>query len=362
MATSSVLPASTQRVASSLRKVGALSAEDRVIVGRRDSAPVHSAISRLVFGKDELAPPDKDDVKNWVSVLEDMQRSRPYQLADATVLSGNASPRHLVNSTQRRETEDTLMEQILGNRSEAAQFYASIPSSAIAHTDASYHTLPNSVILNERSPGVLIHELGHAIDLSRGPNESKLRRNLREMFKPTLMAEHAAWRKGKDAYVEGYAASDSADNKERMEKFKENVRSIASRKYPALGTYWGGALGGLGGGALGLAVPLIMAANTDDQISRRALARLAGYTALGGAAVGSLGGILSGGVLGAQYGKYRANSLVEKEIARVQKIRGNKRRLEKLLASQAREAEFAERDNRGIPDEKPPKKRLKAAA
>lgn len=122
-----------------------------------------------------------------------------------------------------------------------------------------YHS--HDVNLPSKSPGVLVHELGHAVDFNEHPADSYIRGLIGGAYRkyaPTVWKEHAAWRKGKDRFLQGAA------EKELDPKFvQDTLQSIQQTKPVGLGSYWGGALGGLTGGALGGIAALGIGASTN---------------------------------------------------------------------------------------------------
>lgn len=301
-----------------------------LITGKRQTAPVHSMVDQIVFDEQELKPPTTADYANWRGIIGNMERARPVQLADAKVLSGRVGPRHIINSIAARAGEDTFFERLRGDRSMLSQAYAGLTPSNIEQEDASYHPHANAVILNNSSPGALIHELGHAIDLSRGSGESKFRRSLRWNYKPTLLKEYAAWSKGRRAYREGFAdeTNSSVDKvKDRAElvnafsTYLDNMQSVHNRKYPAFGTYAGGTVGAVGGGLLGGAAGIAaMLAARDSDSTSRSLARLVPLGVLAGSALGGASGLFGGGLLGKMYANMRSGGVRERETNKLLKL------------------------------------------
>jgi len=277
----------------------------------------------MVFDETELGTPTAPDYDNWRVIMRQMERAAPYQLADAKVLSGRVSPKHLVNSVAARAGEDTTLENLAGTRSLVAQMYAATTPLSIEQTDASYHPYANAVVLNSRSPGVLVHELGHAIDMSRAPGQSNFRRSMRWNLKPTLLSEYDAWRKGQRAYREGFLGESNAGLDTDIRRYLDNTQSITTRKYPAFGTYVGSAGGALAGGGLALAGTLAAAIRAADghsgasQATARALIRLLPLSVVGGAAAGGTAGLFAGAALGRTYAKRRARKLRQQELNKI---------------------------------------------
>ena len=110
-----------------------------------------------------------------------------------------------------------------------------------------YSPLSDLTVNPWKEQAATLHELGHAIDFNKGkvPNNWFLRQ-LKGLgrdaytFAPglTLWKEHAAWRKGQNAYLEGAAKRNLT-----AKKVKSVLEGIAHSKAPALGTYWGGTAG-----------------------------------------------------------------------------------------------------------------------
>jgi len=109
--------------------------------------------------------------------------------------------------------------------------------------------LMDDVALPSRSPGILVHELGHAVDMNGYPADSRVRAlggAVYERFAPMLWTEHAAWRKGEDRFLRG-----SARHKLDPKLVQQTLQSIRQTKPAGLGSYWGASLGGFGGAFAG---------------------------------------------------------------------------------------------------------------
>lgn len=166
------------------------------------------------------------------------------------------------------------VEQMIGSRNQAlGDFY--MPSAHVVSN-------PSGVA------GIAAHELGHAIDFNSIPEDSGfLRRAGNEAYKryaPTVWHEHAAWRKGRNATMDGYASGDI-----NPELARKVLATEKGTKPVGLGSYWGAAVGG-GLGLAGL-VGLVAAIKNGDIHPRAArlglLLPLLG--AAGGAVTGTLG-------------------------------------------------------------------------
>lgn len=114
-----------------------------------------------------------------------------------------------------------------------------------------YHLPSDTVWLPSGNPGILTHELGHAIDFNGYPNTTPrmLLAGLYTRLAPTLWKEHAAWDKGRQYLLEG-AAKHKLDPK----LITRTLRDIERGRRGGLGSYWGGGIGsalGLGAGLYG---------------------------------------------------------------------------------------------------------------
>jgi hypothetical protein len=184
------------------------------------------------------------------------------------------------------------------------QAHKELPNSTMPD---SYHTWSGDVYLPSGNPGVLMHELGHAVDMQEFPNETSYLRgligNTYRKTAPTLWKEHAAWRKGKDRLLTGAAKTDT-DPKLVL----RTMQDAAQVKPVGLGSYWGGALGLLGGGALGVGGTFLLAdylrRNHNAQMSPRLMAMMAFLGPTLGAAGGIGLGLRVGKAIGGREGTY----------------------------------------------------------
>ena len=152
----------------------------------------------------------------------------------------------------------------------------------------SFHPWSGDVYVPSANPGVLMHELGHAIDMQEFPHESYTRGfmgNAYRKLSPTLGKEHAAWNKGKNRFLEGAAKTDLDPA-----LVTRTLSDAAQTKPVGLGSYWGVATGG----ALGLGAGVI--ANSFLPREFKIRGGLPFITAGIGAAIG--------GPVGMQIGKY----------------------------------------------------------
>lgn len=112
-----------------------------------------------------------------------------------------------------------------------------------------YHPLTHEVAVPSGNPGVLVHELGHAVDFNEYPN-TPVRSLMAGAYTrapfTTLWKEHAAWNKGRDRFIEG-----SANKKIDPNLALSTLEQIDRARPMGLGSYWGGGIGLLGGGVLG---------------------------------------------------------------------------------------------------------------
>ena len=124
-----------------------------------------------------------------------------------------------------------------------------------------YEYRSNSINLPSKSPGILVHELGHAVDFNEHPSDSYLRGlagGTYRRFAPTLWKEHAAWNKGKNRFLEG-AAMQKLDPK----LVQDTLQSMNQTRPIGLGSYWGARLGSIAGAGLGGIGALALAQGTN---------------------------------------------------------------------------------------------------
>ena len=280
---------------------------------KRKTKPIHSLSNRLVFG-DELDPPTAESFKNWQRIGNYMRAARPQSLDTAKVFSGPISSSKFVDQIERHKHWDTALEKIQGDRDLTAMAYAMTPSEYFEQMPASYHPHANSVMLNEDSPGALIHELGHGIDLGQRSKDETFRRWLRWNFKPTLLSEYHAWKKGRKAYQEGFAASPEVEDEKALKEYQKNMESYNNRKYPAYGTYLGGSVGGLGG----LVGGAVLGHHLSDGSPRGSV-----YGGMLGSVLGGLAGIYGGALAGKGWAGLRRGANKEKAMKQLEKARTN---------------------------------------
>ncbi len=115
-----------------------------------------------------------------------------------------------------------------------------------------YNILSHEVAVPSGNPGVLVHELGHAVDFNEYPN-TPIRSLMAGAYTrapfTTLWKEHAAWNKGRDRFLEG-----SANKKIDPNLALSTLEQIDRARPMGLGSYWGGGIGLLGGATLGGAI------------------------------------------------------------------------------------------------------------
>lgn len=302
----------------------AIKAAAEVEIADRKSKPVHSFVDRLVFDPAELRPPSRDaDQATWQTIADRMRVARPYQLSTAKVLSGRHDPSQIINQVERHKHHDSVFEDIAGVRDQLAQAYSTVSPAWFEQIPASYHPYANTAIVNENSPGALIHELGHGVDMAPREGESNWWREMRWNYKPTLWQEFDAWRKGRKAFQEGSAADIDPNDQKAVDQYKEIMKSYNARKYPAYGTYLGAATGAVGGALAGgaLGVPLAMSANIPTPITVGAIL---------GAGLGGTAGLLGGGALGRWWAARNADRHADRAVKQLEAFKSNPERLAAL--------------------------------
>jgi hypothetical protein len=173
--------------------------------------------------------------------------------------------------------------------------YESDINTVTQHLPDAYALEPDNVWLPSGNAGVLMHELGHAIDFNEYPKDSIIRHGIASAyskFAPTLWKEHAAWSKGRDRLLSG-AARTKLDPSVLVKTLEQAART----KPMGLGSYWGSGLGTIGGlGLGGLAAAAIAAGTHKFPIALPIL----------GAGLGGTIGALAGTSLGKAYGNKKS--------------------------------------------------------
>ena len=166
----------------------------------------------------------------------------------------------------------------------------------------SYNSWSGDVYIPSGNPAALLHELGHAADMQEFPHDSYVRGfigNTYRKYSPKLWKEHAAWRKGRNRFLEG-AAKTEVD----PELVKRTLRDTAQAKPAALGTYWGPPVGTFLGGGLGFLGALALAKSTG-----RAPPPLALFGSILGGALGLGAGTYIGKKIGGREGTYNEKAM-----------------------------------------------------
>lgn len=216
--------------------------------------------SRLVFGDDASHIPTQGEIDTLDKVLLAAREHSPETLSNTLVALHD----------NRDESEQHLP-------SEEA-FYAPAEDVVVSHT---------------RSPAVLLHELGHAVDFNRPRLGGKFTRAILTRTKPSWMSEPTAWK-----YAERIAA-ESPDLRSDNNFAKAILEDIYLKRAPALGTYFGAlpgaALGVAGGSFLGHYL-----GRDQGYVGQRLARRL-------GMVLGGIGGGMLGSTSGAALGNLWAN-------------------------------------------------------
>lgn len=196
-------------------------------------------------------------------------------------------------------------------------------------TEPLYNSMTDRVTNPWANLSVGMHELGHAIDMNdyRLPENlvgRTLRNTAADVYRlapfTSLWKEHAAWRKGTDALIDG-AKKTKADPKFVASILNERTHSKPS----ALGTYWGGTIGGLtglvGGGLGGLALASKLQDPKYSDMIRALGLRLPVSLGLAGSALGGALGVVGGARLGKLWQKSDDADVQEK----LKKLVGSKK-------------------------------------
>jgi hypothetical protein len=271
----------------------------QVDFAERETRPVRSLVERMVYGKAQGADQESaDKIERMVTL---MALANPKELQNIRAFVGRPSQSGMINQLADTQDMDSFITDIDGTRDLISQYIANMTDTGLEQFPSAYFPIGDMTVLPEASPGVAMHELGHALDTNRERAfAEKLRRDLMIRFKPTLMQEHSAWSRGAKSLGHGAAISGKKTDEELA---REALRDAYFRKRPALGTYWGAALGSLGGGLGGLLLGEHLAGGSYDSPWQPALAALLG-SALGGSA-GILGGAGIGNLITTEKGADR---------------------------------------------------------
>jgi len=310
-------------------------AEAGVHFAERETKPVRGIVDKLVFGEDRKGADQKTHEKTKL-LYQLMSQAQPEALRDTAVFVGRPEGKKVVNQIADTAHQDTLMQQLGGMRDFAAQALSHTPDTAWEQFPSSYFPVGDFVIAPEDSQGVTLHELGHAIDRNRPRFGGKFRRNMADKFKPTLLQELAAWKRGERALSEG-AGSD-----EELEFAQEVLEDAYKVKRPALGTYFGGSLGGMVGGAAGLTGGLLLADHLDADRSQGRLFTLLG--ALLGSGIGGTAGIFGGAHLGRTIAG-DDDKIKERAAKRIAKFRAQRDKRD--MKKQKKQAKYLDFDRQG---------------
>ena len=188
------------------------------------------------------------------TILDAMRSSSKYDALEHTNVHLNRA--ELEDFGQRVQNNPKLW-NIAKSSLKGSPKILDIEQSDPSYWKDSYNSWSGDVYAPSGNPATLVHELGHAIDMQEFPNDSYVRGFMGNMYRklsPTLWKEHAAWRKGRNRFLEG-AAKTEVD----PELVKRTLRDTAQAKPAALGTYWGPRVGSVLGGGLGLVGALALA-------------------------------------------------------------------------------------------------------
>ncbi len=293
------------------------SAADVEIYDRKNKPELSFAERVLAPTEKNLKPIAAEDTEQYQRIADYMTASRPYELGHAKVYA-NRVPTHEVldQLTRAEELDASDTQRDFGEYPLAALQYLQLSPDEYEQMPASWHPYLNSVFLNQNNKGTAIHELGHAIDLSPREDESLDRKDLRQQFKPLLLQERDAWRKGRQAYQEGYAADPMNQGEGKThDEYIEIMDEYNRTKYPAFGTYLGGTVGSLGGAAAAMGAVMYIA-KENGGISPL----LGGALIFAGAASGSTLGIFSGLAAGKAWGEWRKDANKEKSLRQLQSL------------------------------------------
>lgn len=289
---------------------------DQVYFHPRKNKPIRGTMSRLVYGN--VPGADESTHEDIVRIARILREAYPDELRDTSMHVGRPSLDNMLNRLEATQHHDTGLGRLFSTREDLASILANQTDAGLEQFPSAYIPQGDMAILPEGSPGVALHELGHAIDLNKPLAKGhRYRRALKSTLKPTLLQEYDAWRRPTSALAEH-----AAKNPEDEEFIRRILFEAYKRKYPAMGTYIGGATGAIGGAAAGLGLDLLATGRT-------------GY--------GPIIGALLGGTLGATGGAFVGKSRMTDDRA--------DRRVEDLLRRAVRAKQ--RREKRGQVDDTP---------
>jgi hypothetical protein len=216
-----------------------------------------------------------------------LRRREPDTLRNTASFVGRPNIDDILKQLEKTRDQDTPIGRLFSTREGLAGSLSNISDGGWEQFPSVYSPQGDFAILPEGSPGVALHELGHAIDLNKSlrynedgsVRSGRHRKAIRSRLKPVLIAEHDAWRKGMGTLAK------AVENKKEEDFARRILEEAYKRKKPALGTYWGGGIGAVlgaaGGAAAGFPIDLPIA----------------------GSMLGSIGGVSLGVPIGAAIGK-----------------------------------------------------------
>lgn len=175
---------------------------------------------------------------------------------------------------------------------------------------------PDMVLNPSGQPGVLMHELGHAIDFNSNPHNTmmqKFRGQMYRQFAPHVWKERAAWNKGRQAFMQGAAQNNlSPELVTRVLNNSEKTRPIG------MGSYYGGTAGKIVGTGVGGGIGYSMGKFPVEKVLTGVMGGTLGNAA--GQAIGAGTGIM----LGRAVARARAQNmpaLTDRHLAEYAKMR-----------------------------------------
>ncbi len=252
-----------------------------------------SGIEEMILPEHLAGKPTSKKKEKELATL--MHKANPDELGGVQVRVNSYSPRDAFKRMWHNP-RTSFLGKTLGLLTHGPDALMAGPEDTVI--SPAYDPLSDVVYAPWRSDAASMHELGHAIDFNKGKvPQSWLGRQAKGLVRDlyttvpgfTLHQEHAAWRKGIDSYLRGSALKDVD-----WSKVKEHMTDVQHTKYPALGTYWGGSIGGALGVAGTIASLIALSGNSDtkSQLLRRLsflLPAVGGVTgALSGVGVGKL--------------------------------------------------------------------------
>jgi hypothetical protein len=239
-------------------------------------------------------------------LFQGMKQARPDNLDYTQVHIGDLIFSKLKDRAANNARNEDWLKYLYGKTDEEIKKTLATVKASMPNSDL-YELASDTVSLPSKNPGILIHELGHAIDFNdKKPGAvNNFLRSLYIKYAPTLLKEHRGWSKGISAMQDSVPFTKLDEN-----EYAEAMLDAAQARYAGMGSYIGADAGGLGGAAAGIeAVRRVPGLRPVASSSPIATAFNYGLAGLLGATLGRPFGATGG----LETGKYLSNFSDEKK-------------------------------------------------